>query len=73
MVNEATPPVTNPPKLLDQVRDIIRVKHYSIRMETQYVQSNTRFILFHGMRHPKDMGAAEAEAFLTHVAVDGNV
>jgi integron integrase len=62
-----------PPKLLDQVRDRIRVKHYSIRTETQYVQWIKRFILFHGKRHPQEMGAAEVEVFLTHLAVDGQV
>lgn len=61
------------PKLLDQVRDRIRVKHYSIRTETQYIQWLKRFILFHGKRHPRDLGVAEIEAFLTHLAVDGNV
>ena len=61
------------PKLLDQVRDRIRVKHYSIRTETQYVQWVRRFILFHGKKHPRDMGAPEVEAFLTHLAVEGNV
>jgi integron integrase len=59
--------------LLDQVRERIRVKHYSIRTETQYVQWVRRFILFHGKQHPRDMGAAEVEAFLTHLAVDGHV
>jgi integron integrase len=73
MVNETTPPAPTPPKLLDQVRDKIRVKHYSIRTETQYLQWIKRFILFHGKRHPKDMGAAEVEAFLSHLAVEGNV
>ncbi len=72
MVTENTPAPT-PPKLLDQVRDKIRVKHYSIRTETQYVQWVRRFILFHGKRHPKDMGGSEVEAFLTHLAVEGNV
>jgi len=62
-----------PPKLLDQVRDRIRVKHYSIRTETQYVQWIKRFILFHGKRHPIEMGAAEVEAFLSHLAVVGQV
>ena len=66
----STPP---PPKLLDQVRDRIRVKHYSIRTETQYLQWIRRFILFHDKRHPRDMGAAEVEAFLTHLAVEGRV
>ena len=68
----STPHMT-PPKLLDQVRDRIRVKHYSIRTETQYVQWIKRFILFHGKRHPSELGAAEVEAFLTHLAVDGHV
>ncbi len=66
-------PDVQPPKLLDQVRDRIRVKHYSIRTETQYVQWARRYILFHGKKHPRDMGAPEVEAFLTHLAVDGNV
>lgn len=64
---------TPPPKLLDQVRDLIRVKHYSIRTETQYLQWIRRFILFHGKRHPRDMGAPEVEAFLTHLAVSRDV
>lgn len=62
-----------PPKLLDQVRDRIRVKHYSIRTETQYVQWIKRFILFHNKRHPQEMSTTEVEAFLTHLAVDGHV
>ncbi len=73
MNNETTPLSTNPPKLLDQVRDKIRVKHYSIRTETQYIQWIKRFIFFHGKRHPKDMDAVEVEAFLTHLAVEGGV
>jgi integron integrase len=72
-MQSANTPSDQPPKLLDQVRDRIRVKHYSIRTETQYVQWVRRFILFHGKRHPRDMGAPEVEAFLTHLAVDGNV
>lgn len=52
MASLSTPSVPNPPKLLDQVRDKIRVKHYSIRTETQYLQWIKRFILFHGKRHP---------------------
>lgn len=62
-----------PPKLLDQVRERLRLKHYSIRTESQYVQWIRRFILFHRKRHPRDMGASEVEAFLTHLAVEGNV
>ncbi|MEQ1674612.1 MAG: integron integrase [Candidatus Nitrotoga sp.] len=59
--------------MLDQVRDKIRVKHYSIRTEKQYLQWIKRFILFHGKRHPQDMGANEVESFLTHLAVEGSV
>ena len=72
MQTSNTPPAKSP-KLLDLVRNRIRVKHYSIRTEKQYVQWVRRFILFHGKKHPKDMGGAEVEAFLTHLAVEGNV
>jgi integron integrase len=60
-------------RLLDQVRDTIRLKHYSIRTEEAYVNWIKRFILFHGKRHPQEMGAPEIEAFLTHLAVEGHV
>lgn len=65
--------MTEPPKLLDRVRDKIRLKHYSIRTEQSYVQWVRRFILHHDKRHPAEMGAAEVEAFLTHLAVAGRV
>ena len=58
------------PKLLDRLRDHLRTRHYSIRTETAYVDWARRFILFHGKRHPQDMGGAEVEAFLTHLAVN---
>ena len=61
------------PRLLDQMRDRIRYKHYSIRTETAYLDWARRYILFHGKRHPAAMGAGEVEAFLTHLAVHGNV
>jgi hypothetical protein len=64
---------SRPRKLLDQVRDAIRLKHYSYRTEQTYMGWTRRYILFHNKRHPKDMGAPEVEAFLTHLAVDGNV
>ena len=63
----------HPKKLLDQVRNAMRLKHYSLRTEETYVDWITRFILFHNKRHPKDMSNAEVEAFLTHLAVDLNV
>jgi len=62
-----------PPKLLDQVRDRIRLKHYSIRTEKTYLAWIRRFILFHSKRHPKEMGKPEVEMFLTHLAVDKHV
>jgi hypothetical protein len=65
--------VQTSPKLLDQLRDKIRLKHYSIRTEEAYADWVRRFILFNRKRHPKDMGRAEVEAFLTHLAVVGKV
>jgi integron integrase len=62
-----------PKKLLDQVREVIRLKHYSYRTEESYVAWIRRYILFHHKRHPKDMGSAEVEAFLTHLAVEEQV
>jgi Phage integrase, N-terminal SAM-like domain len=61
------------PKLLDQIRLKIRYKHYSICTEEAYVDWNKRFILFHHKRHPKDMGTAEVEQFLSYLAVEGKV
>lgn len=65
--------VGSTPRLLDQVRDTIRLKHYSIRTEQSYLGWSKRFILFHNKRHPRDMGADEVTAFLTDLAVRGNV
>jgi integron integrase len=56
-------------KLLDRLRDATRYLHYSIRTEEAYVAWCRRFILFHNKRHPDEMGEAEVEAFLTHLAV----
>ena len=61
------------PKLLERVSDKLRVKHYSIRTEQAYVGWIKRYIYFHGKRHPKDMGAQDIKAFLTHLAVVGKV
>ena len=60
-------------KLLDRTREIIRLKHYSIRTERAYLNGMRRYILFHHKRHPQEMGPAEIEAFLTHLAMAGNV
>ncbi len=61
------------PRLLDQVRERLRLKHYSIRTETAYVGWIKRYILFHGKCHPAHMGKVEVEAFLTSLAVARNV
>ena len=61
------------PKLLDQVREAIRTRHYSLRTEEAYVGWVKRFILFHGKRHPVDMGEVEIKAFLSHLAVNDRV
>ena len=63
----------NPPRLLDQVHEVIRIRHYSIRTEQAYVQWIRRFILFHGKRHPREMGASELSAFLSDLAMQHNV
>lgn len=69
------PPFDAPqqPRLLDRLRDRIRLKHYSIRTEHAYADWVRRFILFHGKRHPCELGAQEVEAFLTHLAVERRV
>lgn len=64
---------TNQPRLLDSVRDVLRRKHYSIRTEEAYVGWIRRFVIFHGTRHPRDMGLPEVEAFLTDLAVNQGV
>ena len=66
-------PVSTPPRLLDQVRHACRVRHYSLRTESAYADWAKRFILFHNKRHPREMGACEINAFLTHLAVEGRV
>jgi integron integrase len=61
------------PRLLDRVRDTLRVHHYSLRTEEAYIQWIKRYIFFHNKRHPEEMGEAEITAFLTHLAVDRHV
>lgn len=62
-----------PKKLLDQLREAIRRKHYSTQTEETYVFWVKRYILFHNKRHPLEMGNTEIETFLTHLAVDQKV
>ena len=77
-------PTTLPPqgkKLLEQVSDAIRIKHYSLRTEKTYVEWIKRFILFHNpglsrgevKRHPKDMGTEEIQAFIAYLATERTV
>jgi integron integrase len=61
------------PRLLEQVRDLIRLKHYSIRTEEAYLHVIRRFILYHHKRHPKEMGVDEIRQYLSHLATDENV
>jgi integron integrase len=63
----------NKPRLLDQVREAIRKRHYSYRTEKQYVGWIRRYILFHGKRHPETLGGAEVEAYLSHLATHRQV
>jgi len=62
-----------PPKLLDQVRAVIRVKHFSLSTERAYVGWIRRFILFHHKQHPKDMAEREIREFISHLAVNARV
>lgn len=62
-----------PPRLLDATREAIRLRHYSIRTEQVYIDWIRRFILFHGKRHPLELGGVEVAAFLTHLAVERGV
>ena len=61
------------PKFLDQVRAILRTRHYSLRTEQVYLGWIRRFILFQGKRHPREMGSAEVAAFLNHLANERTV
>jgi integron integrase len=65
--------MTQPPRLLEQVRNKIRAKHFSYRTEKTYLQWIRRYIRFHGLKHPREMGGPEVEAFLTALAVDNKV
>ncbi len=56
------------PELLDQVRDVLRMKHYSIRTEQAYVNWIKRYIFFHNKQHPEDMRKAEIRAFISELA-----
>src|SRR5689334_12887101 len=61
------------PRLLDQVREALRIRHYSYRTEQQNVGWIRRFIRHHGLRHPLQMGGPEVESFLSHLAIQRQV
>jgi len=62
--------MNQPPKLLDQVRDFMRLKHYSLSTEKDYIFEIKRYILYHGKKHPLDMNEGHVQTFLTHLAVE---
>ena len=64
---------TPAPRLLDLVKNAIRIRHYSLRTEESYVYWIRGYVRFNGLRHPRDMGAREVTAFLTHLAVERDV
>ena len=66
-------PSSGKPRLLDQVRQVLRMRHYSLRTEEAYVQWIRRYILFHDKRHPADMGKVEVTDFLSHLALKRRV
>src|SRR6202043_1272056 len=68
-----TPSGSDKPKLLDQVRQLLRVRRYSLRTEEAYVAWIRRYILFHGKRHPAELAEAEVSAFLSALALEGRV
>jgi hypothetical protein len=77
-MSETAPPSPKSKKLLDQISEAIRLKHYSYRTEQAYLDWIRRFIFFHKekngfFQHPKDMGSAEIQAFLNHLAIERHV
>ena len=72
LADQQDEPVSRP-RLLNQVRDVIRCKHYSLRTEQTYIDWIRRYILFHNKQHPKYLAESHIEAFLTHLAVNRKV
>jgi len=73
LVNEAGQNSSRPPRLLDRVREANRLRHGSRSTEKSYIGWIRRFILFHGKRHPAEMGGSEVAQFLSSLAVEGRV
>ncbi len=66
-------PPPRQPRLLDSVRHAVRARHYSRRTEKPYVAWTRRYILFHGKRHPSEMGAAELTQYVSALTTQNNV
>src|SRR6266498_1446139 len=69
----SAPGEASKPKLLDQIRQLMRLRHYSLRTEEAYVGWIRRYILFHGKRHPRDLAESDIAGFLSSLAVKGQV
>jgi len=67
------PDTPSSPKLLTEVRDAIRARHYSIRTERAYLAWIRRYILFHNKQHPRDLGSRDVTTFLTYLAMERRV
>jgi len=68
MATSTTKP--RPKKLLEELHEQLRTSHYALRTEKTYISWVRRYITFHNKRHPKNMGAKEINAFLTHLALE---
>ena len=73
LATNVSAPEPGKPKLLEQVRQRCRVRHLALKTEQAYVNWVRRFVVFHHVRHPLEMGAKEVGAFLTRLAVEGRV
>ncbi len=74
MASLSSPPSgTRPPGLIQHYREALQARHYARRTVETYVQWLRRFLRHHQLRHPREMGSEEVNAFLTHLAVEGQV
>jgi len=72
-MQNVTQPQAVEKKLLEQVRDAIRAKHYSLRTEKTYIDWIRRYIIHHGKKHPREMGVPEVQGFIVHLATNNNI
>ena len=70
---DLSPPANGAPRLMERVRAAVRLRHFSRRTEKAYAGWIRRYILFHGKRHPAEMGGEHVTRFLSHLAVEGKV